>query len=320
MRHFDVFNGDADGICALHQLRLAQPVDAQLVTGLKRDIELLESVPAGDGDVVTVLDISLERNFGALMALLARGARVRYFDHHQAGDIPAHPHLEAVIDASGALCTSALVDRHLGGRFRAWAAVGAFGDNFDDEAIELAAPLRLDAHRLMELRELGNALNYNAYGESEADVMVAPVELYRIVARYESPFELFAREPVVARLVQGRRDDLARALQARPLRSAASADAFLLPDEPWSRRISGSFANRLALVEPERAHAVITPRHDGGYVVSVRTPRGQGLSAAQFCQRFPTGGGRAAAAGIDRLAPERLQVFLDAFIHAFQHL
>ena len=27
----DAFNGDADGICALHQLRLAEPVDSILI-------------------------------------------------------------------------------------------------------------------------------------------------------------------------------------------------------------------------------------------------------------------------------------------------
>jgi hypothetical protein len=40
----DVFNGDADGICALVQLRLAQPVQSKLVTGVKRDIQLLEGL------------------------------------------------------------------------------------------------------------------------------------------------------------------------------------------------------------------------------------------------------------------------------------
>ena len=30
--HFDVFNGDADGICSLLQLRLQQPADSQRVT------------------------------------------------------------------------------------------------------------------------------------------------------------------------------------------------------------------------------------------------------------------------------------------------
>ena len=38
---YDVFNGDADGICALIQLRLVEPrPDATLVTGVKRDIQL----------------------------------------------------------------------------------------------------------------------------------------------------------------------------------------------------------------------------------------------------------------------------------------
>ena len=45
-RRIDVFNGDADGICALHQLRLAAPADSELVTGVKRDIALLERVAA----------------------------------------------------------------------------------------------------------------------------------------------------------------------------------------------------------------------------------------------------------------------------------
>lgn len=42
--HIDVFNGDADGICALIQLRLANPVESQLITGVKRDIALLQKL------------------------------------------------------------------------------------------------------------------------------------------------------------------------------------------------------------------------------------------------------------------------------------
>ena len=45
MQYFDVFNGDADGMCALHQLRLSYPRRAALVTGVKRDIDLLRRVP-----------------------------------------------------------------------------------------------------------------------------------------------------------------------------------------------------------------------------------------------------------------------------------
>jgi len=56
--HYDVFNGDADGIIALLQLRLAEPKSSTLITGVKRDIQLLDKVPAQAGDSVTALDIS----------------------------------------------------------------------------------------------------------------------------------------------------------------------------------------------------------------------------------------------------------------------
>ena len=39
MAFYDIFNGDADGICALHQLRLQDPRPTQLVTGAKPCID-----------------------------------------------------------------------------------------------------------------------------------------------------------------------------------------------------------------------------------------------------------------------------------------
>jgi len=84
--YIDVFNGDADGICALHQLRLANPVPSRLITGVKRDISLLKNVEVEPGDQVTVLDISLDKNRDDLIRLLEQGARVLYFDHHYAGE------------------------------------------------------------------------------------------------------------------------------------------------------------------------------------------------------------------------------------------
>ena len=62
MKSIDVFNGDADGICALHQLRLADPKDSTLITGVKRDIALVKQVQAEADDSVTILDISLDKN------------------------------------------------------------------------------------------------------------------------------------------------------------------------------------------------------------------------------------------------------------------
>jgi hypothetical protein len=87
LQRFDVCNGDADGLCAALQWRLHEPAPATLVTGLKRDIALLERVPANAGDEVNVFDLSMQRNRGALMRLLDAGVRVRYFDHHAVRDI-----------------------------------------------------------------------------------------------------------------------------------------------------------------------------------------------------------------------------------------
>ena len=76
-KSYDIFNGDADGLCALHQLRLDAPRAAELVTGVKRDIALLERVDAQRGDELTVLDVSMKANAQALARALERGARVR---------------------------------------------------------------------------------------------------------------------------------------------------------------------------------------------------------------------------------------------------
>lgn len=311
MRCFDVFNGDADGICALHQLRLAEPLEAELVTGIKRDIDLLRRVEAGAGDRVTVLDVSLERNRGALLALLERGAKVRYFDHHSAGEVPSHPGLEAHIDESAGVCTSILVDRHLRGRFRLWAVVAAFGDGMPEAATRLASALGLDAARLAVLRELGENLNYNAYGESEADLLVAPADLYRSVSRFADPFSLLEREPLLGRLGVERREDLGKARALAPHRASTRVDAYMLPDAPWARRASGVFANDLAAASPTLAHVVLTPNFRGGYTVSIRAPRGRVFSAAEFCRRFG-GGGRREAGGIDHLERGRVEEMLDS--------
>lgn len=317
MRNIDVFNGDADGLCSLRQLRLAEPVDSQLVTGPKRDISLLERVDAGPADRVTVLDVSLERNRAALLRLLERGARVRYFDHHFAAEVPAHAHLEAVLDASREICTSVLVDRYLKGRFRVWAVVGAFGDNLDEVALELGGSLALGAAELEKLRELGRSLNYNAYGESESDLLIHPAKLYARLAKYQDPLQFVARERVFARLQATRHADLRAAMEVPPRRSGEHADAYVLPDRASSRRVIGTLANHLVGIDPHRAHAVLAPKAKGGYIVSLRAPAAASWSAEAFSRQFSTGGGRREAAGIDDLPEAQMQEFVDRFNAAF---
>jgi hypothetical protein len=309
----DIFNGDADGLCALHQWRLAYPTESRLVTGVKRDINLLRDLQAQPGDTLTVFDISFDGNRADALRLLEAGASLRWFDHHFAGEPVAHANLETHIDTSPQTCTSLLVDQALGGRYRAWAVAAAFGDNQHVAAHEAAAVLRLSAAQLDTLAELGELLNYNGYGDSIADLHYPPDELYRQMAPYEDPFAFAVGCTAFARLRAGFADDMKMAETLAPRLEEAHAAAWVLPDAAWARRVIGIMANRLATASPERAHALLAPNASGDFTVSVRAPKKRPTGADELCRRFPTGGGRQAAAGINRLPPADVSAFLTEF-------
>ncbi|MCX7893535.1 MAG: acetyltransferase [Burkholderiales bacterium] len=313
MPRYDVFNGDADGLCALQQLRLESPEENELVTGTKRDVRLLGRVPARAGDAITVLDISVDANREALARALAAGATVRWFDHHYAGEPVVAPNFEPHIDTSPEICTSLIVDRFLGGRRRAWAIAAAFGDNLVALATRLAREAGLGEAETAALRALGQSLNYNAYGDSVADLRYDPAALARRLRRYEDPFDFLRAEPVVKELQAGYAEDLANARRTQPTPVSPAARAWFLPQAPWARRVFGAFANALAAEQPAFAHAVLAPRPDGTWSVSLRAPAARPEGCDELARAFPTGGGRKAAAGIDRLPQPDVDRFLGAF-------
>lgn len=314
MKHFDVFNGDADGLCALAQLRNARPLEAELVTGVKRDINLLDKVHAETGSQITVLDVSLDKNRAGLERALAAGAEVFYCDHHFAGDIPASDRLHTVINTAPDVCTSILVNEHLEGAFREWAVVGAFGDNLRDSARRIARPLALSEGSLQHLEDLGVYMNYNGYGSQLDDLHFEPAELYRLISRYASPFDFMSDgELHFQKLEQGYRQDMATAASLAPEYKDAAVAVYMMPDEPWARRVSGVYSNDLANADRGRGHAVLTAKASGTYLVSVRAPLENKTGADELCMKFPSGGGRKAAAGINDLPAEMLQEFIDTF-------
>jgi len=315
--HFDAFNGDADGICSLLQLRLDSPRESTLVTGVKRDIALLERIPAARGDSVTALDISADTNRTALRALLDEGVTIDYYDHHYAGELPSHSNAVFHIDTSPAVCTGVIVDRVLAGRQRIWAVVAAFGDDLLEAGRTLAATLDLDGAAVASLRELGECIAYNAYGDSEADLLVHPAGLYRTLHKCADPFRFIEFEPLFDEIKAMRESDLEHARRHMP-EQAPGAPVYILPDAPWSRRVRGAFGNELAAASPDRAHAILTPNARGGYTVSVRAPRSTQTGADAFCREFATGGGRARAAGINNLPADQIDEFTRRFGQAFR--
>ncbi|HET8710064.1 MAG TPA: DHH family phosphoesterase [Spongiibacteraceae bacterium] len=318
MAYIDVFNGDADGICALTQLRNAHRVDSTLVTGVKRDIELLDKIEAKAGDQITVLDVSMDKNRGGVERALANGAEIFYVDHHYAGDIPQSPRLKAIINEAPDVCTSILVNGHLQGKFCAWAVVGAFGDNLKNSALALAKSLTLNADELTLLENLGTYINYNGYGENVADLHFTPVDLFKCVSPYANPLD-FIRDSRMQfeKLENGYRDDMASAAANKPEVATDKAAVFMLPNQAWARRVSGVYSNDLTNQFPARAHAVLTEKSNGNYLISVRAPLSNKTGADELCRRFPTGGGRAAAAGVNDLPKAELQNFIDQFVAFF---
>lgn len=312
MAYIDVFNGDADGICALIQLRLAHPQQSTLVTGVKRDINLLAQVQAQPNDVVTVLDISLDKNRVALQNTLANGALVQYFDHHFAGEIPEHPCLQAHINEAADVCTSLLVNGNLKGKYLAWAIVGAYGDNLNKSAERLQQPLSLTPSESVLLANLGNYLNYNGYGESMADLHFTPADLFKRASHFLHPLEFIAADPATySALEEGYKTDMASAANTVAEWQSKDYAVFILPNTAWARRVSGVYSNDLTNQFPDRAHAVLTAKPCGGYLVSVRAPLTRKSGAETLCRQFASGGGRSAAAGIDHLPAAELSRFID---------
>lgn len=318
MKRIFVFNGDADGLCALQQLqRVETPAADVLVTGPKRRTALVQEAAASSGDTVTVLDLSFDTNRDAVERLLAAGVRVRYFDHHHRGELRGHPHLDAHIDTSPDVCTSVIVDLYLGGTQRIWAVVGAFGDNLDETAVALCGKLQCTERERGELRSLGVLLNYNAYGEREEELLYPPLALHHRLLQYPDPLGFVGEDPAFEHLRTAYREDLERAASLPPAESRDDAAVYVFPDAPWARRVVGAFANKLALDFPARAHAVLVPNARGQLLVSVRAPLGRPRSASDFCRMFPGGGGRQSAAGANDLPVDQIEGFIDAFVRYF---
>jgi hypothetical protein len=319
MTHYDVFNGDADGICALAQLRNDQPRQSTLITGVKRDISLLKRVDAKAGDSITVLDVSLDKNREALGSVLDAGAEVFYCDHHFAGDIPDSDQLTSLINTEADVCTSILINGFLNGAFLEWAVVGAFGDNLFVSAEALARPLQLEAVELERLKKLGTYINYNGYGSNLDDLHFAPAELYTLVSAFASPFAFMEESrDDFEKLENGYRDDMAAAGALQAHLCEQSSAVFILPNEAWARRVSGVYSNDLANGSPDRGHAVLTEKANGNYLVSVRAPLNNKTGADELCMRFPTGGGRKAAAGVNDLPADMLIDFTTQFAEFYR--
>jgi hypothetical protein len=314
-----VFNGDADGIISQHLLALSGVAPATRITGLKREIHLLDRVSGADAVELYVFDINLASNRADLLRLLENpGTTVTWYDHHEPGDIPASPRLTAhIVNARGA-CTALLVHAAHPGDPR-WAAMAAFGDNVPEAAEALLRPLSPSPGETAALREAGELINYNAYGETPADVLFQPLAVAERMAPFSDPAAFLREGGLIGPLRAQLHEDERRMGGLSPVDARKGAALYALPGEAWARRLGSTFANRAALAQPDRAIAVLHPLRDGSFQVSLRAPRGRpdAPPASAFAAEFPSGGGRALAAGINRVEPGDVDAFARRFFEVY---
>lgn len=260
----------------------------------------------------------MDKNHDDLIRVLDAGAEVFYVDHHFPGKVPESSALKSMINESPDVCTSLLVDHYMRGAFREWAVVGTFGDNLKKSAQGLMKNLNFSEQQATLLENLGIYINYNGYGSDLNELHFKPDDLYRLLSNYQSPFDFISdNAEQYNKLETGYHEDLNSAQSTEPLKATESVAVFVLPNASWARRVSGVYSNDLTNQNPGRAHAVLTEKANGNYLVSVRAPLNNKKGAAALCMQFPTGGGREAAAGINDLPADMLGEFIDKFEQSY---
>lgn len=277
MRWF-AYNGDADGICSMVQWGLVHGIEGTRITGVKRDILLLDRVYPNEGDELIVMDISHARNQKLAQKISSTGIKITWFDHHLAGDELSG--IKSYIDTSSDVCTAKLVEDYLGVKSD-WAEVALHGDGLSKHSSK------------PEFKELGELLNYNGYGADLSDLHFHPDELMLLCLESKSPTE-FLNTKAYQILKRGFEEDIKKSESITEVNGI-----YILPNEAWARRVVGVFAHRINS-ESDGPHVIAIDLGEH-LKVSLRGKSGIG----ELCSKFG-GGGRETAGGIDLLPKEMM--------------
>ena len=109
--------------------------------------------------------------------------------------------------------------------------------------------------------------------------------------------------------------DLSLANQISKIQSSDKINIYEFPNQSWSRRVQGVFANQTLNQHPDQA-LVLLIKKEKGFMVSVRAPQTHPFGADTVCLQFD-GGGRALAAGINCLAFSQKDHFIKAMHDEF---
>jgi len=311
MKYYDFFNGDADGIISLHQFRLQFPRKSELFTGVKRDVKLLRHVVNIKNATFTVFDISLLSNSEYIKGILKNNNKVSWFDHHEPGETNLGDNFSIRVDADPNCCTNILVDKFIDGLHRPWTICGAYGDNLHEQAEKLNPCF--SETKMLELKEIGETLNYNGYGNEESDLTVHPKDVYLDIQKYRSPFQYRKKSEIYNKINAQMNSDEAELNSSEILHTSETGNIILLPSTKASTRYSGIYSNKKTTENPNKAFAILTNINEDTYRISIRSPKNNPTGASKLALSFPTGGGREKAAGINELPKTEFKNFIEKF-------
>jgi hypothetical protein len=311
MKYYDFFNGDADGIISLHQYRLHFPKKSEVFTGVKRDVKLLRHAVEIKNSTLSVFDISLLSNKDYMGEVLNNNNRVTWFDHHEPGETDLGENFSIKVDADPNCCTNILVDKYIDGLHRPWTICGAYGDNLHEQAEKLNP--NFNEKIMSELKEIGETLNYNGYGNELSDLTVDPKEVYLDLHQYVSPFQYRKKSEIYNKIHTQLISDKAELSSSEILHDTDTGKVILLPNTKASVRYSGIYSNQQTTDDPDKAFAILTLVDEENYRVSIRSPKTNPYGASKLALQFPTGGGREKAAGVNELPKSELINFISKF-------
>lgn len=317
---YDVFNGDADGIFSLIQLQKNELKESKKITSFKRDTALLKHISPNSGDLIRSLDIGIDKNFKEVKLFLDQGVKIFFADHHKYEKVPEHKNFENQIFTKSIMCTSKIIANYINKEESIWAVPGIFGDNLYELGLEECKKNNLNSEESLLLKELGELVNYNSYGENIADLNYHPIDVFDELMLYDSPLDLVKeKNSIFFKLKECYSNDLEEVIESvEELHNDNYCKVFLLPNKISSRRISGIFGNQKAIEFDNQSILILTYNEDGSYRVSIRAPINQRYGASNIAKKFSGGGGREAAAGINALNPNQLTTLIKSVYEEYE--
>ena len=128
-------------------------------------------------------------------------------------------------------------------------------------------------------------LNYNSYGDAIEELYYSPVELHKRMRNYSNPVTFIEGESVFSNLREAYYQDMSAARgvlgETRP-----GGLVNFLPNLPWARRLTVTFANLIANDYRNQVIAVLTHGDSHHYRVHLRTPEASTVAAVIFAGDF----------------------------------